>query len=176
LTRLATKATGTPAPAPIDPLDGCDLLDRAEGDGAGNGRVVAEYLGEGTGQPMLMIRRGSWKYTCCPGDPEQLFDLAADPDELDNRANDPVQGKRLAGYREEAAAHWDAEALRAAVIADQHRRRVLSGALREGRYQSWDWQPPRDAAQEYTRSHLDLTDFDVTSRWPRPVPFTPKWR
>jgi len=177
LTRLAGEATGAPVPAPVDPLDGRDLIARAEDAGGGaEGRVVAEYLAEGTGQPMLMIRRGSWKYTCCPGDPEQLFDLTADPDERASRADDPAQGERLAGFRAEAAAHWDAEALRAAVIADQHRRRVLSGALRLGRYQSWDWQPPRDASQEYTRSHLDLTDFDVTSRWPRPVPFTPKWR
>jgi len=176
LTRLAAEATGTSVPAPIDPLDGRDLIARAETAGEAAARVVAEYLAEGTGQPMLMIRRGAWKYTCCPGDPEQLFELVADPDELDNRATDPAQGERLARFREEASAHWDAEAVRAAVIADQHRRRVLSGALRCGRYQSWDWQPPRDAAREYTRSHLDLTDFDVTSRWPRPVPFTPKWR
>ena len=31
----------------------------------------------------------------------------------------------------------------------------------------------RDASSEYTRSHLDLTQFDITSRFPRPKPFKP---
>jgi choline-sulfatase len=173
LLRLAADATGATPPDPVDPLDGRDLVGLAEGSGA-DAAVIAEYLAEGTGQPMLMIRDGQWKYICCPGDPEQLFDLDADPDELANRAADPAVADRLAAFRARAEAHWDDGAIREAVLESQRRRRVLSGALRLGRYQGWDWQPPRDAASEYTRSHLDLTEFDITSRWPRPAPFEPK--
>jgi len=173
LLRLAGDATGAIPPDPVDPLDGRDLVGLAEGSGA-DAAVIAEYLAEGTGQPMLMIRDGQWKYICCPGDPEQLFDLDTDPDELANRAADPAAAERLTALRARAEAHWDAGAVREAVLESQRRRRVLSGALRLGRYQGWDWQPPRDAASEYTRSHLDLTEFDITSRWPRPGPFEPK--
>lgn len=175
LIRLATDATGAAPPDPVDPLDGRDLVALAEGS-ADAGTAIAEYLAEGTGQPILMIREGQWKYTCCPGDPEQLFDLGADPDELVNCAADLAMADRLTAFRARADAHWDAGAIREAVLESQRRRRALSGALRLGRYQGWDWQPPRDAANEYTRSHLDLTEFDITSRWPRPVPFEPKWK
>jgi choline-sulfatase len=161
------------APEIIDPLAGQDLLAVAAG---AKTTAVSEYLAEGTGQPQLMLREGSWKYVCCPGDPELLFDLDSDPDELRNRAEDPSAAARLAAFRAWAAEHWDVEAVRAAVLASQKRRRVLSGALRLGRYQGWDWQPPRDAQNEYTRSHLELTEFNKTSRWPRPIDFEPRWK
>ncbi len=174
LTRIAAEATGTDIPSPVAPLVGHDLIALSEG--SVSAPVIAEYLAEATAQPMLMIREANWKYTCCPGDPEQLFDLNADPDERTNRAGEPGLEDRLKGFRTRAEAHWDVEILREQVLADQRRRRVLSQALRQGRYQSWDWQPPRDAAMEYTRSHHELTDFDHTSRWPRPVSFDPKFR
>jgi len=174
LTRLAADATGAAVPEPVDPLDGRDLL--AIAGGADAPPAVSEYLGEGTGQPMLMMRDGQWKFTCCPGDPDQLFDLAADPYELENLAGAPGQSGRLAEFRARAAAHWDTGAVREAVLDSQRRRRMLHGALRQGRFRNWEWQPPRDATQEYTRSHMDVAQVDITSRWPRPKPFEPKWK
>lgn len=38
--------------------------------------------------PTRMIRHGSWKYIYRPGDRDELYDLAADPDELVNRIAD----------------------------------------------------------------------------------------
>jgi choline-sulfatase len=64
--------------------------------------------------------------------------------------------------------------MRQTVMRDQERRRAVHAALRVGRYQSWDYNPPREAAGEYTRSHMDLTRFDITSRYPRPKAFNPK--
>ena len=118
---------------------------------------------------MLMLRKGALKYVTCPTDPEQLFDLDADPDELHNLADHPS----LEEFRAAAAAHWDAEAMRLRVMADQQRRRAVHAALRVGRYQGWDFNPARDASQEFTRSHMDLTRFDITSRFPRPPAFEP---
>jgi choline-sulfatase len=175
LLRLGEEAGLGKAPDPIDPLAGHDLLARAEGGGS-QPPVIVEYLGEGTGEPMLMIREGAWKYSCCPGDPEQLFDLAGDPLELNNLAGDPAQATKVKAFRAKAAAHWDPAAVKAAVLDSQHRRRVLSGALRIGKYHGWDWQPGRDATEQYQRSHMDLTTFDVDSRWPRPAAFNPRWK
>ena len=53
---------------------------------------------------------------------------------------------------------------------------AVHSALRLGRYQGWDFNPTRNAAEEYTRSHMDLTKFDITSRYPRPDTFKPKWK
>ena len=77
------------------------------------------------------------------------------------------------GFRREAAGYWDSDALRQTVIHDQQRRRAVHAALRLGRYQGWDFNPVRDASSEYTRSHMDLTRFDIVSRYPRPDPFNP---
>ena len=171
-----TGKKGIGMPTPVDPLDGRSLLPLCQGDGAGDSDLVAsEYMAEATGAPILMLRQGSMKYTCCLGDPEQLFNLADDPDELVNLASDPTHGDTLAAFRARAADHWDGEAEREKVIADQARRRFLGEALRQGRYTSWDYQPNRDAASEYTRSHVELTAFDYETRFPRPRPFNPRW-
>ena len=62
------------------------------------------------------------------------------------------------------------------VIKDQNRRRAVHAALAIGKHQSWDYNPRRDASNEFTRSHMDLTSFDITSRFPRPRAFEPEWR
>ena len=175
---LARRSGAQRPPAePIDPLAGRSLAGICESPGIADGPpVYAEYLAEGTGQPMLMIRADALKYCCCPGDPEQLYDLAADPDEMRNLAADPARKDDLVRFRQLAADHWDPDRVRGQVLADQARRRFINGALREGRYCSWDYQPQRDAGEEYTRSHLELTDFDVTSRYPRPPAFQPRWK
>ena len=170
---IAADAGAGPRPEPIDPLQGRSLLPLCDGD-AGNDpdACVSEYLAEGTSAPMLMIRRGQYKYITCSTDAEQLFDLENDPHELENL----TQHGMLDRFRQEAADYWDSDAVRERVIKDQKRRRSVHAALRIGRYQGWDFNPARDASEEYTRSHMDLTRFDITSRFPRPPAFDPKWK
>ena len=171
LVEIAAEASGLERPQPIDPLQGRSLLPLSRGDATQDpGACVSEYLAEGTAAPMLMIRRDQYKYISCSTDPEQLFDLENDPNELENLTSHPL----LQAFRNEAAAYWDSEAMREKVIRDQDRRRAVHAALRHGRYQGWDFNPARDASQEYTRSHMDLTRFDIVSRYPRPEAFNPK--
>ena len=47
--------------------------------------VYSEYHGHGTRAGSFMVRRGNWKLIHHIAAPDQLFDLAADPEELDNR-------------------------------------------------------------------------------------------
>jgi choline-sulfatase len=172
---LAHESTGVEVPDPIDPLQGRSLLPLCEGNAANDPNcAISEYLAEGTGAPMLMICRGCYKFITCPTDSDQLFDLECDPNEVNNLVEAPEETRRLTEFQAEARQHWDAEALRKRVIREQERRRRVHAALRIGRYQSWDFDPKRDASTEYTRSHLDLTKFDITSRFPRPKPFKPR--
>jgi choline-sulfatase len=171
LVDIASAATGAARPAPIDPLHGRSLIPLCEGNASKDPNAcVSEFLAEGTSAPMLMIRRGQYKYISCSTDPELLFDLDNDPNELENLLDHEL----LTGFRREAADYWDAAAVRQKVIRDQERRRAVHAALRVGRYQGWDFNPLRDATEEYTRSHMDLTRFDITSRYPRPEAFNPK--
>ena len=59
------------------PIDGNSLVPYLHGfDGTvGTDTVYGEYAGEGTIAPLMMIRRGPWKFVTCPVDPPQLFNL-----------------------------------------------------------------------------------------------------
>jgi choline-sulfatase len=174
---IASELTGVDKPDPIDPLDGRSLWPLCLGDDSSDpDRAVSEYLAEGTGAPMLMIRKGYYKFIFCPTDPDQLFDLSQDPDEQHNLALDENQRDRISAFRAEADAHWNADELKHRIIENQVRRRRVHEALRIGDYHSWDYNPARDPAGEYTRSHMDLTRFDITSRFPRPPAFKPKYK
>jgi len=91
---------------PADPIDGSSLVPLLGGEASGGetDTVLAEYLAEGTVAPMVMIRRGRHKFVRCPGDPDQLFDVAADPRELSNLAASPDHADLARAFRDEVAA------------------------------------------------------------------------
>ena len=92
---VAHAGTGAAIPDAIDALDGHSLWPAfSSRDTPLPERTVAsEYLAEGTGAPMLMLREGTFKYTRCQTDPEQLFDPASDPHELTNLASATTQAQ-----------------------------------------------------------------------------------
>jgi choline-sulfatase len=113
-----------------------------------------------------MIRRGRYKYIYSEPDPEQLFDLKNDPNELNNLAGRPDFQELRRDFHAGFLQHWDQEALHQQVVASQHRRRLVYRALRSGRHTPWDFQPYHDASQKYMRSHLDLGVLERTARYP----------
>ena len=144
-------------PAPSLPMDGISMLPHLEGR-PGHDTVIAEYTGEGTVRPMMMIKRGAWKYIVCPADEPQLYNLSRDPFELDNLARllkDPAESpkeeearKVLFAFEEEAKARWDFEAITQKVLTSQRTRRVVWDALKQGEFTSWDHNPIDDGRQK----------------------------
>jgi len=147
------------------PIDGASLVAQLRG-APGGDTVIGEYCAEGAIAPLVMIKRGAYKFVHSPVDPDQLYQLNTDPDELHNLAGDPAQAERLAAFRAEAAARWDLPALHAAVLASQRARHLVGGALREGRYTPWDFQPLRDASRAYVRNDQDLGELEALARFP----------
>jgi len=108
------------------PLDGRSLLPLLDGRDDGREReCVAEYLGEGTIEPVRMVRSGKMKTITVNGYPPQLFDLERDPEETTNLAGNREYAAAEARIRKRAEADWDGPALKKDVIATQIERRVV---------------------------------------------------
>lgn len=135
--------------------------------GARQSPVAMEYAAEASYAPMVSLRYGKWKYNRCALDPDQLFDLEADPHELDNLAERPEQQGTLQSLRAKAEARWDLERFDAEVRESQARRWVVYQALGEGAYYPWDYQPLQKASERYMRNHMDLNVLEESQRFPR---------
>lgn len=146
-------------------LEGHSLLPHLEGEG-GHDEVLGEYMAEGTVSPLMMIRRGPWKFVYSEQDPLLLFNLDSDPQELHNLAESSEHKGILAGFLAEARERWDIPAIHAATLASQRRRRLVAEALSQGKLTSWDHQPWVDASQQYMRNHIDLDDLERRARFP----------
>jgi choline-sulfatase len=148
-------------------LDGTALAPLVEG-ATPRGAVVAEYHAEGVIAPALMVRGGPFKYVAYGDDPEQLFDLGADPHELRDLAPTADGARRCAELRAQARG-WDPVALRARVLASQRERRQVVAALARGRAAAWDYVPPPDAGR-YVATRTDLYELQRRARLDAPEP------
>jgi choline-sulfatase len=147
-------------------IDGRSLAPHLGG-AAGHDEAIGEYLAEGSIAPIVMIRRGAFKFIHSPADPDQLYDLGRDPGERDNLAGKAESAAEVAAFRAEVAKRWDLAALDAQVRASQRRRRLVDPALSKGEQRSWDFQPFRDASKQYMRNSMDLDDLEAMARFPR---------
>lgn len=149
------------------PLEGRSLLPHLR-DGSGHDEVIGEYTAEGTLSPLMMIRRGDYKFIYSEQDPCLLYDLRNDPQERENLAASPAHRGTFEAFLDEARRRWDIPAITRAVLDSQRRRRLVAAALARGRLASWDHQPWVDASQQYMRNHIDLDDLERRARFPQP--------
>ncbi|CAL8576012.1 hypothetical protein XPA_001905 [Xanthoria parietina] len=153
------------------PLDGNSLLpylESANGLDITNDTVYGEYAGEGTIAPLMMIRRGPWKFVTCPVDPPQLFNLRTDPNELQNLATSQTPEIRnvFTSFVKEANERWNFTNIHDEVLRSQRSRRVCWDALTRGRFESWDYQPKEEAREKYIRSNVPLDELELRARYP----------
>ncbi len=146
--------------------DGESLVHLGQG-GERTTPVKMEYAAEASYAPLVSLRYGKWKYNRCALDPDQLFDLEADPQEKTNLASDPAHAGTINSLRAKSEDRWDLAAFDAAVRESQARRWVVYEALRNGDYYPWDYQPLQKASERYMRNHMDLNEVEENQRFPR---------
>jgi choline-sulfatase len=154
------------APWPDEQLadvDGTSLAGLMTGERAARpGAVLAEYLAEGVNAPAVMVRRGRHKLIACPDDPDQLYDVTADPLELANLATEPGHRETISELGEEVRRGWDLEALERRVLASQRERRLVMSGLDAGPASTWAFTP--GAPGGYIRGGADLYELQRKAR------------
>jgi choline-sulfatase len=105
--------------------------------------VPIEYFAEGVRAPQVTLVRDSLKLVRSLGEPDLIYDVAADPGERTQ-----VEAPALAAA---ADRRWNLEELDYAVRGSQRRRRIVARALATGRIHKWDH-------PEGSRRYIDTGD------------------
>ena len=101
--------------------------------------VLMEYAAEASHAPMVCVRKDQWKYIFCSLDPEQLFDLDKDPNELDNLIENTDYKSTIQSFRDTIGSTWNLDRFDRDVRESQaHRsRRDLFGHRRSRFREVW---------------------------------------
>ena len=133
LAATAVAVTQTPHDAVSAALPGRSLLEIAGQDDDPDRTVLAEYHDGGSTTGTFMVRWDRWKFVYYVGYPPQLFDLAADPHELNNLAldgvNDPVVRSALDEGEARLRAICDPEEVNQRCFRDQADRIAQLGGI-----------------------------------------------
>ena len=129
--------------------------------------IAMEYAAKASYTPLVSLRYGKWKYNRCAIDPEQLFDMEADPQERNNLANNPAHLGTINSLRTKSEARWNLAEFDADVRESQARRWIVYEVLRNGDNFPWDYQPLQKASERYMRNHMDLNNLEEGNRFPR---------
>ena len=115
--------------------------------------AVIDYCGGGTAAPMFIIRKDEWKYVYVYGFEPLLFNLAEDPHELRNRADDQDQRERVTELHRRLLDGLDVEAFTEEIKQDQKKRLFLQQIRNADtkKKHTWDFQPYVDASKQYVR-------------------------
>ena len=114
---------------PITPLDGDSLLPLMQDETEGwKDEAFSEYLAHGVARPVAMLRRGKYKLIYSLGDPPQLYDVEADPNEFQDLAGDTAYQSILEDLQAQLLSDWDPVDLEQRVRRSQKERTLINAA------------------------------------------------
>lgn len=146
-------------PAPVEALEGMDLTPALTGTPLPDRIVRAEYTGETTPAPIYMVRQGNWKLVSSRADGDRLVDLATDPEERRNRADDPACRPVLDALRADIAARWDDATLSARIERSQARRALVRHAHAQGVPPRWNHDEVPGEPSPWYRGETSYNDW-----------------
>lgn len=150
----------------VTPHEGTSLLPLLECDDPGR-TVMAEHIDGGTKGPRVMLREGSLKIVVSDVYPTQLYDLASDPGELRNLAEDQKYTAERNRLEARVAGIWDLFKLRDAVMASQRIRQFVNRAMQKGSRRAWEHYPnPMEEHTRFVRTGERFPDVERRSYLP----------
>lgn len=125
---------------PVRPVAGNSIIPLASGNSRGwPDTVFSEMTCEGVVEPVMMVKRGPYKYIYSSSTEPLLFNLDEDPLELENLAGRARTADRESELRALADRTWgDLGCLREKIVQDQRTRLLVREALQKGTVFSWD--------------------------------------
>ena len=159
------------APEDVMPLDGHSLTGLLTGDAKNwDNAVTVEYTGEGVSQPCRMVRRDNYKYIYTHGYSELMYDLDADPLELNNIAGQDATKDIEASLRAELMDGWDPVDINERCIQSQKERLFIQKAT-DGN-PTWSYIARTGDDARYVRN-ASAAGTKAKSRYPfvEPTPF-----
>ncbi len=149
-TLLDLATDGNPPEVP-GPLEGRSLMTLMNGGAADwDDQVISEFTGEGVTAPCRMVRRGPHKYIYTHGEPPLLYDLDADPLELENIAGEPQLSDVEAGLKAAVLADWNPDEINAACLQSQKERLFIQKTT--GGEPAWAYMHRVDDDRRYVRN------------------------
>ena len=120
-----------------------------------------------------MIRKGNYKYIYCETDPALLFDIKADPNELNNLATQEDYAEILDSMHAELLNFWDPIQFKTEALKSQKRQRFIHEVQEKTTANLWVFQPTRNAKDQYVRSGANTTAVKGLARLPYVEPAKP---
>lgn len=146
----------------VGPIEGRSLNGLLNGEGdAWDNVTYSETMSDGLAKPVFMVKRDHLKLIYGREQGTQLFDLQADPDEVDNKAGDPAYAETLSALMTELHAHWDDEALEAAIKLTIDQRVLIRDAHNHGATPDWDFVIPGEADGRWCRGGTNYSDWSL---------------
>jgi choline-sulfatase len=159
----------------VDPLDGRSLLGLMTGkDGDWPDIAISEYTDMGAILPCRMLRQGRYKYIYTHRFPAQLYDLEADPRELENLSGRDSYRKVERSLRDRLLRNWDPELILARVLKNQKRRKLIVNAMQKSdKYPNWAYLARPEDANRFVRGSARTGKGTMTVKGRARFPYVP---
>lgn len=153
------------------PCDGASLMPALNGDISAMPDVaIAEFAADGSTGPSRMVRKGKWKLMWLEGQDTLLYDVEADPNEMNNLSGQPDYEQVEAELTAILFDGWDPDALRTEIRASQERRLAIHRIT--GGEPSYVSKVRLDDDQRYIRN-AGAADTKARARLPYVAPAQP---